>query len=290
VGINTSDTFAAADGLTSTDHSCLLKALKGLNVQVRSAQGLAVGWLETRLPIEIDAYTGLNRIAHDIIAQALSSKVILPGQTTALDVAWWIRQRIHDLGLRAWFHPTVDIQRQGADKAPDTEIIRAGDLLHCDVGFHYLGLATDTQQLAYVRRPGEETAPSGLDLSLAQGNKLQDITASEFIAGRTGNQILAASLSLAAEAGLKARIYTHPIGVHGHASGPTIGLYEKQDGISGAGNYPLHDDTCYALELNVATKVAEWDQEVTIPLEQTVAFTQGKVKYLGGRQTKLHLV
>ena len=289
IGINLSETFAGADGLSSTDHEKLRGALQGLEVELKSAQGVAVGWLEQRIPLELDAYNVINRIAHDIIAQAFSSKVILPGETTALDVAWWIRQRIQDLGLRAWFQPTVDIQRPGED-LPDAAIIRGGDLLHCDVGFHYLGLATDTQQLAYVRKPGEETAPPGLELALTQGNKLQEITAREFVQGRTGNEILAKALAKAREAGLVPRIYTHPIGFHGHGSGPTIGFYEQQDHVSGSGEYPLYDSTCYALELNVVTFIPEWNQEVTIPLEQTVAFSQGQIQYLGGRQTSLHLI
>ncbi|WP_353893683.1 M24 family metallopeptidase [Proteinivorax hydrogeniformans] len=290
IGVNISETFAGADGLSSTDHKNLLDALKGLDVNVISAEKVAVGWLEQRIPEELEAYHVINRIAHDIIAEAFSSKVIVPGQTTTLDVVWWIRQRIHDLGLRAWFQPTVDVQRQGEEKPLFDTVIRGGDLLHCDVGLHYLGLSTDTQQLAYVRRPGEEEAPSEFEEALAEGNKLQDITANEFITGRTGNEILANALEEACQAGLKARVYTHPIGFHGHGSGPTIGLYEKQDKVAGAGEYPLYSNTCYALELNVVTYLTKWQQEITIPLEQTVAFSAGEVKYLGGRQSKLHLV
>ncbi|MTI96434.1 MAG: aminopeptidase P family protein [Firmicutes bacterium] len=290
VAANFSETFAEADGLTSTDHRLLQKALAGLDVELVSGERLAVAWLETRTTPELEAYTGLNRIAHDIIAQAFSSKVILPGVTTAVDVAWWMRQRIQDLGLRAWFHPTVNIQRQGDKAVPAEAVIQGGDLLHCDMGLVYLGLCTDTQQLAYVRRPGEESAPQDLERALAAGNLLQDITVAQFAIGKTGNQVLADALAQASTQGLKARVYTHPIGVHGHAAGPTIGLFDKQDFVAGSGDYPLYDNTCYALELNVITSVPTLDQDVMIPLEQTVAFTQGKVQFLGGRQTRLHLI
>lgn len=290
VAINCSETFAGADGLTATDFRLLKQALDGLEVEVQSAEELAVAWLETRIPEELDAYTALNQLAHGIIAQAFSSQVIIPGATTALDVAWWMRQRIQDLGLRAWFHPTVDIQRRGWKSVPEDEVIRAGDLLHCDMGLVYLSLCTDTQQLAYVRQPGEATAPKELEEALFLGNKLQDITAVEFQLGRTGNQILTAALAGATEQGLRAKVYTHPIGIHGHASGPTIGLHEKQDFVAGCGDYPLHDNTCYALELNVMTPLESWGQDLLIALEQTVAFTGGEVKYLGGRQTRLLLI
>jgi hypothetical protein len=54
-------------------------------------------------------------------------------------------------------------------------VIRAGDLLHCDVGFKYLRLITDYQELAYVVRPGETTVPQDLLDGMAQANYLQEI-------------------------------------------------------------------------------------------------------------------
>ena len=77
------------------------------------AEDLVVGWLETRLPEEIAALHALNRLAHEVIAEAFSPAVIDVGTTTALDVAWWIRQRFHDLGVEPWFQPCVALQRAG---------------------------------------------------------------------------------------------------------------------------------------------------------------------------------
>ena len=47
-------------------------------------------------------------------------------------------------------------------------LIQSGDLLHCDMGFYYLGLATDQQQNAYILRPGERDAPAGIKAVLAR--------------------------------------------------------------------------------------------------------------------------
>ena len=94
-----------------------------------------------------------------------------------------------------------------------------GDLLHCDMGFHYLGLATDQQQHAYVLRPGESGAPPGLIAALQDGNRLQDIHLDEMQLGRSGNEVLRATLERAASEGIRAQVYTHPLGVHGHAAG-----------------------------------------------------------------------
>jgi Xaa-Pro aminopeptidase len=246
-------------------------------------------------------WAGLVEIGHAIIAEAFSSRTIQPGITTTDDVVWWMRQKMLDLGLRAWFQPTVDIQAHGLAyekpgagqkvSASRRKRILPGDLLHCDVGFYYLGLATDQQQNAYVLRPGEEDAPEGLKATLAEGNRLQDIHAEAMAEGRTGNEILKMALEKAKEEGLRQSIYTHPIGYHGHAAGPTIGLWDQQDGVPGQGDYELFDSTCCAIELNVVKPVPEWDdQQVRMALEEDAVFAGGGLRWLSGRQTQLHLI
>jgi Xaa-Pro aminopeptidase len=235
----------------------------------------------------------LVELTHAIIQEAFSSKVITPGVTTNEDVQWWIRQKMLDLGVEMWFPATVDLQGHGVkhDDKEKRKTIMRGDLLHCDVGFYYLGLATDVQQNAYVLRHGETDAPKGLKDALADANKLQDFHAEAMKTGRTGNTILKTALDNARKAGINPSIYTHPIGVHGHAAGPTIGLWDRQDGVPGRGDHPLHPDTCYAIELNAKKEVPEWDgQEARMSLEQDAWWTGDRLVFLAGRQKKLHLV
>lgn len=299
IGINTSAMFAFGDGLTHNDYTLLMNCLgPEYASRARGAEKLCVGWLERRSKPEIEAYTGIVEVAHAIIADAFSNQVIHPQVTTTDDVVWWMRERMRDLGVRPWFQPSVSIQAPGigvrAIASQDEEprkLILPGDVLHCDVGIMYLGLATDTQQNAYVLRYGETDVPEGLKRALALGNRFQDIASSEFSVGRTGNEILAASLERARQEGIRASLYTHPLGFHGHAAGPPIGMWDMQGGVPGAGEYQLHDDTCYALELNIVEAVPEWGgQDVRIALEQDIVFTGGKVHFLAGRQEKFHLV
>ena len=211
--------------------------------------------------------------------------------STCDDVVWWMRQRTQDLGLRCWFQPSVRLQRKGVPGRADGDaVIRLGDSLHCDFGLHYLGLATDTQQQAYVLHHGEQDAPAGLRAALATCNRLQDILAAQMIAGRTGNEVLAASLAQAKAESIDVVIYTHPIGVHGHAAASYIGMSDNQIKVPGTGEYRLFDDTCYSFELNITQHMPEWDQAVRIALETDVAFSDGQIHYLGGRQTRLHLI
>jgi Xaa-Pro aminopeptidase len=291
IGINESDTFAFGDGLSSSLKKKLLGALgPKYSSRLLPAEELAVGWLERRIPEELEVYPHIVGIAHRIIAEAFSRDVITPGVTTTQDVSWWIREKFRELRLGNWFHPSVSIQRSKKSKNQGDIILR-GDLLHCDIGITYLRHNTDTQEHAYVLREGETDAPQGLKEALKQGNKLQDILIGEFKEGRTGNEILAAALKKAKEAGLKASIYTHPLGFHGHAAGPTIGLWDNQVNVQGKGDYRLFYDTCYAIELNIRKNLAEWGgQEIRIALEQDAAFTREGVYFLDGRQTKLHLI
>jgi len=294
IGINVSDTFGFGDGLTHGDYTLMAEALgEEYMGRAQGAERLAVGWLERRSNAEMDSYPGIVEITHAIVAEAFSSRVIHPGITTTDDVVWWMRQKMLDLGLQAWFQPSVDIQALGQahDAKEKRSLIQPGDLLHCDVGFFYMGLATDIQQNAYVLKAGEDDAPEGLKAALVDANRLQDIHAESMVAGRTGNQILKVALAKAKEEGINASIYTHPLGHHGHAAGPTIGLWDRQGGVPGRGDYELFDDTCYAIELNAKKAVPEWEgQEVRMALEQDAVFTGGKIHFMAGRQTELHLI
>ena len=162
--------------------------------------------------------------------------------------------------------------------------------MHVDFGITYLRLHTDTQQHAYVLQKGETQAPAFLIKALADANKVQDLFLNNFISGKTGNEILKKSLNEAKSQGLKPSIYTHPIGYHGHAAGPTIGMWDQQEGVPIAGDYPLYPNTAYSIELNNASFIKEWDKEIRIMLEEDAFFDGKKVSYIDGRQTELMVI
>ena len=123
--------------------------------------------------------------------------------------------------------------------------------------------------------------------AFAQGNQVQDVLLNNFKTGRTGNEILQQSLTEAQNIGLKPTIYTHPIGYHGHAAGPTIGMWDQQEGVLIAGDYPLYPQTAYSIELNNASFIKEWNKEIRIMLEEDAYFDGDAVRYIDGRQTEL---
>lgn len=292
IAINSSDLYQFADGMTVSQYDRFTAALPAdLRLRIVSGERLAIRWLETRIPAEMDLYPGIVRTAHAIIAEAFSRKVITPGVTTAEQVQWWCRDRLLQLGLDPWFHPSVGIQRQGAQGMLDgAEVIQPGDLLWTDFGITYLRLNTDTQHLAYVLKPGETEAPAGLRQGLANSNRVQDILTRQFVIGRSGNAVLARARAEAIAAGLDPAIYTHPIGLHGHGAGPSIGFWDNQS-PDPHGDEQINPDTAWSIELTSYAAVPEWGgQRVDFRTEEDAFFDGKRVRYIDGRQTKLTLI
>lgn len=291
IGINTSEAWNHADGLTANEKDNLMRALgPTYAARVKSAEMLAVGWLEVKLAAETEAYRHVMKVAHQIIAEAFSNKVITPGTTTADDVVWWMRQRVAELGLGSWFHPSITIAR-ATSAGPASRVIQHGDLLHTDFGIVYLGFSTDTQHHAYVLKPGETDAPAGIRAGLAAANRLQDLTMLHAKIGGTGNAALKGALEQARAEGLTPSIYCHPVGYHGHAAGPPIGMTDYQNGVPVRGDYIFRPDTWHSIELNVQHRVPEWGgQTVRFALEEDAVLLPSGWQWINGRQDRLYLI
>ncbi|MCG0016276.1 M24 family metallopeptidase [Winogradskyella immobilis] len=297
IGLNYSDAFNICDGIVKTDYEAFMKNLPdSFKPKVKSAEKLAINWIETRTEREMIIYNQLVDITHNIIEEAFSEKVITPGVTTTTDVEWWLRDKVKALGLKTWFHPSVDVQRSNDglgnhlyafSNRPENMVIMPGDLLHCDFGITYLRLNTDCQEHAYVLKPGETSPPKFLVDALKDGNRVQDIFTSNFKTGKTGNDVLKASLGQGKSEGLNPAIYTHPLGLYGHSSGTTLGMWDSQGGVPITGDYPLHENTVYAIELNTTVNIPEWKRDIRIMLEEAGFWGKDGFRYVNGRQTKL---
>ncbi|TXS94931.1 M24 family metallopeptidase [Parahaliea aestuarii] len=299
IAINISSTFPLADGLSVSQYRELREALgESLSARLVSHDALAIGWLETRIPAEMNTYRAIMRVAHRIVERGLSEEVITPGVTTTDEVVWWYRETLAALKVEPWCQPSVSVQRSGMATfdiekmvLENGNVIQPGDLLHVDFCMSYMGLKTDTQQMAYVLKPQETTAPAGLRKGLSAANAVQDALTDNFKVGRTGNEILFAARKQALRQGLNPTIYTHPIGYHGHGAGPAIGSWEHQNGSPGTGDYPMRANTAYSIELNAVEAVPEWhDQEVRFMLEVDGFYTGSDFYYIDGRQTELLLI
>jgi len=295
IGIDKSRTFAFSDGLSAGELEGMSEALGPTwTSRFRPVEGLAVDLIASRLPEEEVFYTQLTRLVWSTIEEMFSARTITPGTTRTSDLVWFWRQRVNDLGLGTWFQPSIEVQRRGvtAEQLGADPVIQRGDVLHCDVGITALRLNTDTQHNAYVLLPGESEAPAGLRKALANANRLQDILFEEVRAGRSGNEILRASLAKMRQEGIDGTIYSHPIGIHGHGAGPLIGLWDYQDGVPGRGDHKVIPGMWYSSELQASTAVPEWGgQRVRMAMEEDFFVgPDGMPRWALKRQEALHLV
>jgi Xaa-Pro aminopeptidase len=299
IAVNVSHTHAFSDGLSAGEREKLETALGPWTSRFVRAENLPLEYIAVRVPEMLPTYKHMQQIVHALISRAFSSEVITPGKTKTQDVVWWLRQQVNDLGLGEWFPPSVSVQRPGqnardftATADRDDVVIERGDHLWTDFGIKAMGLATDTQHVGYVLRPGETDAPAGLRKALANSNRLQDIVMERIRPGRTGNEVLADSLVAAKAEGITGTIYCHPIGDHGHGAGPIIGLWDRQEGVPGRGDVLFLPSTWFSIELQATTGVPEWNNMAvrSAQEEDAVLGEDGKMSWALGRQAKFHLV
>ena len=93
---------------------------------------------------------------------------------------------------------------------------------------------------------------------------------------------------LAEAEGITCSVYTHPVGFHGHAAGPTIGMWDNQGPTPVQGDWPIYPSTVYAIEGNIQQQVPEWGgQWVQMKLEQSALF-DGERVLSSSSGTRLH--
>ena len=298
IAVNISHTHAFSDGLSAGEREKLETTLGAKwTARLVRAENLPLEYISIRLPEMLPIYKRMQETVHAIITRAFSSEVIKPGKTTNQDVVWWMRQQVNDLGLGTWFQTTVRVQRKGSGipsnlSEDDPVVIERGDVLHCDFGLTAMGLATDTQHMAYVLREGEKDTPAGIQQALRNTNRMQDILLERMRPGRSGNEVLTDAIAAMKAAQINGTFYTHPIGDHGHGAGPLIGLWDRQEGVPGRGDVLLLPNTWFSIELGARTKIPEWDgQELFVGQEEdAVIDADGKIAWVLRRQTNYHLV
>ncbi len=298
IALNISETHAFSDGLSSAGRELLQDALGDKwNRRLVRAELLPLDYLAIRIPEMNDTYRKMMVIVHGLISRAFSNEVITPGKTTTDDVVWWLRQQVNDMGFTVWFHPSVSLYRQGRERGSvlnekTANVIERGDVLHTDFGITAMGLNTDTQHMGYVLREGETGPAAGIRKALRNGNRLQNLLMERMQPGKSGNEILATTLSAMKTQGIEGSVYTHPIGDHGHGAGPLIGLWDRQQGVPGRGDVLLLPDTWHSIELAASTPVPEWGgQNLRVGLEEdAMVDADGKVSWVLTQQTEYHLV
>lgn len=290
IALNIDPVHAFSDGLGAGEREALEAALgPELSKRIVREPRLAIEYMESRIPEMMPRYREVQETVHALIGTAFSRAVIEPGTTTTEDVEWWLRQRVHDLGMGTWFQPNVE--KAGAEDW-GTGVIQRGDALWVDFGVIALGMHTDTQHVGYVLKEGESEPPAGLRACLATTNRLQDILLAEMTPGRTGNEALLAARAAMTKAGIDGTIYSHPVGDRGHAAGPMIGLWDRQEGVPVRGDLKLRPGTWFSIELQATSPIPEWGGRRLACRQEEEAYLddQGNRHWLYRRQERFHLV
>ena len=103
IGINSSNTIWAADGLTVSLKEQLIQTLDSdFALRLTSAEALCIRWLETLIPEEMELYHHANAVAHHLIHNVFSHETITPGITTIEDMRWAYWQNAADLGFQCY--------------------------------------------------------------------------------------------------------------------------------------------------------------------------------------------
>ncbi len=266
-----------------------------------SAARLTIDYLDTRLPDELEYYRTAVEVTEEIVRRALSSEFITPGTTTVGDV----RRALYDLlwaaGVRTWFQPDLRVQRADGEVAtsrgfvavaPESTVIRAGDLVHVDFGISYMGFDTDWQKMAYVLRPGERDAPDGLKAALRNTNTLQDaLMLRAARPGRTGGEVFNATMAEMRERGIEAMVYSHPLGNQGHGLGTSIDFRSALRTDTTATGTRLRIGSYQSIELNTGTAVPEWGgKKVFVMMEDCAYLTADGYRLFRPRQEAFYLI
>jgi hypothetical protein len=124
------------------------------------------------------------------------------------------------------------------------------------------------------------------------GNRVQDILLAELRPGRTGNQVLAATLAAMRAAGIEGTIYSHPVGDHGHGAGPLIGLWDRQEGVPVRGDLAVRPATWFSIELQATSPIPEWGGRRLACRQEEEAYLDatGERHWTFRRQERFHLV
>ena len=64
-------------------------------------------------------------------------------------------------------------------------------------------------------------------------------------------------------------------------------MWDNQNATPYNGDYPMHLNTAYSIELNVTVPISEWKKDIKIMLEEDGYFDQSGFKYIDGRQREI---
>ena len=164
IGINRSYTLPEADGLTVGLLEYIENAIgPEYSSRIVSAELLVRDFRLYKVPEEVEVFTQLLEWSDRWMKEGFD--MVVPGETTAADLFWWMEQRARDVGLETGQSGSnvARIVREG-EQLPlaSAHAIGPGDIVGIDSGLKYLGYETDMKRTIYVLREGETEPPQSV--------------------------------------------------------------------------------------------------------------------------------
>lgn len=301
IGLNIHGRRGVQRGLTWDTYN-LISEFMGPEATSRfvGAADLIEEYLDTRMPEEHAHYTHATHVTEEIVRRALSNEAITPGKTTVGDVRNFLYDQIWKWGVRTWFQPDLRVQKRGVPNkmsrgflhvADESVVLERGDVIVIDFGITYMGFDTDWQKKGYILREGETDAPPGLKQAMRNTNILQDTMMGIARPNMSAGEVYSRTMEKMEAQGIKAQIYSHPVGNHGHGLGTSIDFRAARRGDQTAAARTLRPNSWISIELNTLTPVPEWDgQEVFIMMEDVAYLTDEGYKFFRPRQDEFFLI
>jgi Xaa-Pro dipeptidase len=268
-----------ADGLTAGNLQWTRDTLgPDFSKRLVSAEPLLVSYRSRKTPAEIAKMREAVKKTEQILAEALSPAVIVPGKTTEKDVAEYIRSRRREWGLGpSWEEeqdPNVMAGVSRGHSGSTDALILPGAVVRIDAGVDDAGYRTDIQRLAYVLRPDETRAPFEVEKAFETVRAANRAAAAALKPGVTGTAVDTAARKVVTDAGYPeyAHATGHPIGFFAHDIGPLLAP-DWPDRYGKLGAYTI-----------------EKDQTFGFGLEEDYVVTESGSEPLGAPQEKLILI
>ena len=276
IGINTSKTLPEADGLTVALRDTLVEAIGPTYAgRLVSAELLIRDFRLNRTPLERELYEQLTEWTERWQVEGLMGPHVVPGETTALEMAGWFEDQALALGMGSF--QTVRVVR-GGDLLPRHHAdipIEPGDIVAVDSGLFYLQFETDMKRTAYVLAPGETEPPESIRNAWAETIQTSRLYASKMVPGAIGHEIYESIIAEALRDGYVRDTRTdpsvsnigpeHEISLYGHSLGNDlhdIGARVAQDIPFAFGDrvrFALVEGEFVAMEFHIGVPIPEWE-------------------------------
>ncbi|UCE41335.1 MAG: M24 family metallopeptidase [Candidatus Aminicenantes bacterium] len=184
IGVNFSERYAVADGISHTDYLKLAKALGDrYTMRVVSADNLIIEYLSSRVMSEIVIYGQLCKISEKKIEREFDK--IVPSETALKNIEGniWVRHM------------------DGHEDNNNDYVIQRGDMIGLICGANAGSYSTHISGLAYVLRDGETGPPPNVKKIFDHALIARDIFRKNIKVGRTAGETLEILIQKLEEAG-----------------------------------------------------------------------------------------